>query len=1068
MINAGTVYGGLVLNADQYFKTLEEADKKTKSFENKLKGYGDKIEKAGKTWSKKVSAPIVGVGALATKLGIDFQSAMSEVGAISGATAEELEVLEKKAREMGATTKFSASDAADGLKYMAQAGWETDQMLEGIEGVMMLAAASGEDLAVTSGIVTSSLAAFGMEAAQAGEFADLLASASSSAQTDVALMGETLKYAAPIFGAAGYSAEDAALAIGLMANQSIVGSQAGTVLRAAVTRLVAPSDEAAEKMKELGIEITDAEGNMLPFKDVMDDLRGVFGDLTKEQQLQTAELLFGKEAMSGMLAIVNSTEEDYEKLTKATSDYTGTAKDMSDFMQDNLKGRWEEFKSGVAEVALQIYDLLLPALESWLAKGQAFVDWFSELDDGTKKTILNIAGLAAAIGPLLIAGGKVAAGVGSIIGLAGKLSGATTVATAATAGLTTPVWALGGAAKASALLLNPWTAAIVAGGVAAYGLHRNLSQDAIPSVELFGDEVSDATQKAVGGFLELEEDATISLNQLMWSGQEVTEEMKDSLVNTFDNMKDQIVGKLNEQKSEALESLGDLFSKSTTMTDEEKEEMLRITTEKYDVQINKTKLGNEQISKILETAKNENRAITEEEKNIINKIKEDMKKDAVRVLSESEKEQLAIMERLRQESGKISAKQAAEIVKNSKEQKEKTIKEAEEEYNERLKYAATLRADGSKESEELANKIIEEAERQKNGTIKNAKEMHEEVIKEAREQAREHVNKVDWTTGEVLSKWEVMKRDSIQKAKETGEGMKEKFDEIARNSIEWGQNVADGISKGIEAGREWVNDKMSKLAEGMAGTFKNFFGIASPSKLMAEYGKDIDQGLADGIYANKDIPLFAMRLVNNELVSAANKTLSEVDRILSNVGKKTTSRSSGGGGSSGYKSSSREREEYQRENREYERENSSEIDRISREHDVDTGVAREMARTNEREGKKIYHDGGWVGRPLFDLEGMLAKIQGILKYDELAGILQDGEFVLSRDMVDRLQGAMASIDMVTTPRPTLSKPTAAPTSTKGGDIHQQIIINSPTPLTPSEVARKNLQVSRQLAMEWGI
>jgi len=1177
MINAGTVYGGLVLNAEQYFKTLEEADRKTKSFENKLKGYGDKMEKAGKTWTKKVSAPIVGVGTLATKLGLDFQSAMSEVGAISGATSKDLELLEKKAREMGATTKFSASDAAEGLKYMAMAGWETNDMLDAIGGVLDLAAASGEDLGLVSDIVTDSMTAFGMAANEAGHFADVLAMASSSSNTNVGLMGETFGYVAPLAGALGYSIEDTALAIGLMANAGIKGSKSGTALRSMITRLVKPTKESAEAMEKLGIEMTNADGTMKPFNEVLVTLRDRFKDLDKDQQAFYAAQLAGQEAMSGFLAIVNASDADFVKLESNINNATGAAGRMSKEMQDNLKGRWQEFKSALEEVALQIYDLLLPALENWLAKGQAFIDWFSALDDGTKKVILKIAGFAAAIGPVLLIGGKFATSIGTIAGMFAKFSGAATVATTATTGLTTPVWALGGAAKAGALLLNPWTAAIVAGGVAAYALYKNLSQDAIPAVELFGDEVSDATQKAVGGFLDLAKEATLSLNQLSWSGQRVTEEMRSSIVNTFGDMTMQIVHELETQREEALTQAQAMSEKLTSLSEEEKERLITITTERYNEQIRSTYEGQARIAEIMNQAQEENRALTEEEAKEINKIKEDMKIQGIKVLSETEAESLGILERMKQQAEEITAQQAAEVVKNSLEQKEKAVEQAEEEYDERLKFAAQLKADGTKESEELAQKIIDEAKKQRDESIKAAEDMHEKVIEEAQNQAGEHVDKIDWTTGEILSKWQVLKKESIKKAKEMGEGMKVKFEETAQNAVEWGQNIVRGINEGLDSMQSWIDEKTEKFASGIAGTFKRIFRIASPSGLMADYGRYIVEGLNQGIEQNKSKATETMEGFANLVDSSFNKVQHTVKTTVGIIEKEfklweirnraledsseylakqlemqtrkheqltgeikvaekamqdiiakygegsihaaeyknrllelkitqeelginveeTTKKieaqtkamqsqvnavkevgySSIGSSSSGGSSSKRDRDrgsydnqmERVREHAEYDRENSKEIERISREHDVDSSTAREMDKINKREGKQIYHDGGWVGKPLFDLEGMLVKMQSLLKHDEIAGVLQKGEFVLNKDIVNRIQGAMESIDMVAMPKRNIeiSDITSQGKYSKSGDINQKINIYSPTPLSPSETARKYKQASQQLAMEWG-
>ena len=780
---------------------LEEADKKIKnSLDKSFSDMGGKMSSAGKSLAK-ISVPLTAIGVLATKVGSDFQASMSEVQAISGATGKDLERLTEKAKEMGASTKFSASESAEALKYMAMAGWDTEQMLGALEGVMSLAAASGEDLGLVSDIVTDALTAFGMEAKQATEFADLLASASSNSNTNVSLLGESFKYVAPLFGSLGYSAEDAALGLGLMANAGIKGGQAGTALRSAITNMIKPTDAMQIAMDKLGLSITDANGEMLPFKSIMDELRVKFKDLTEEQQAQYAATIFGQQSMSGMLAIINASEEDYAKLTDATRNYTGSAKEMADVMQENLQGRITKLKSALEGLGIKIFEIMLPYAEKMVGVIQKLVDWLDGLDLGTQKIIVGIGALIAVASPLLIIGGKVATGIGSIIGLFGKLSTVSAVTTTGVSSVASGIGGVGIAAKAGALLLNPWTLAIAGAGVAVYGLYKHLKQDAIPSIELFGDEVSENTQKSIGEFLDLEEKATIALNQLSWSGQEVTQEMSENITGNFEIMKEQIVTNLEEQKTEALQSLDELFSNSKTMSEEEKEEMIKITTEKYDEQIKMTEEGNNRIKEILEQAKEENRSITEEEKNEINKIKNEMKNDAVKVLSESEKEQLAIMERLKVESGKISAKQASEIVKNSIEQKNKTIKEAEKEYQDRLKYAAQLRADGTKESKMLADKIIEEAKRQKDESIKSAEEMHRDVVREAKQQAKEYVNEINWTSGEVKTKWEVIKTN------------------ISNSLSAIGRKIRDGINDIREWNNQSVKEKVFSVVEKVKKVF---------------------------------------------------------------------------------------------------------------------------------------------------------------------------------------------------------------------------------------------------------
>lgn len=403
MLEAFSLIGKITIEGvDKVDVALKTIDEKGQQVSNTLANLSKSMEKTGKTLSKYVTLPLSVAGGFITKLGMDFEQAMAEVQAISGATGEELAKLEEKARELGATTKFSAREAASALKYMAMAGWQTEQMLSGIDGVMKLAAASGEDLATVSDIVTDALTAFNLTADQATQFADLLASASANANTNVAMMGESFKYVAPLFGSLGFSAEDAALALGLMANAGIKGSQAGTSLRAAVTRLVNATGEAATIIDELGIRLTDEQGNMLSFQQVIDQLREKFSNLTQEQQAQYASLLFGQEAMSGMLAIINASEEDYRKLTEATRNYTGAADEMAKTMSDTLRGRIDEFRSALEEVALKYFDTVEPFLKSAIELATRAIEVFGKLPAPLRLVVVILSTLAALAGPVLL------------------------------------------------------------------------------------------------------------------------------------------------------------------------------------------------------------------------------------------------------------------------------------------------------------------------------------------------------------------------------------------------------------------------------------------------------------------------------------------------------------------------------------------------------------------------------------------------------------------------------------------------------------------------------------------
>ena len=300
---------------------------------------------------------LIGQGVeFAIDVGSSFESQMSKVSAISGATGSDLAALTEKAAEMGRTTKFTAAEAGEGLEYMAMAGWKTQDMLDGLEGIMSLAAASGESLGTTSDIVTDALTAFGLSAKDSSHFADMMAAASSNANTNVSMMGETFKYVAPVAGALGYTAEDTSIAIGLMANAGIKASQAGTSLRTGLSNLVKPGKSAAEAMDQYNISITDSNGKMLTFREMMLQLRDKLGGLDEAQKAAAASAIFGKNAMSGWLAVINSSDEDFDKLAAAIDNCDGSASSMASTMQNNLSGALTIFNSALEGLGIAIYD----------------------------------------------------------------------------------------------------------------------------------------------------------------------------------------------------------------------------------------------------------------------------------------------------------------------------------------------------------------------------------------------------------------------------------------------------------------------------------------------------------------------------------------------------------------------------------------------------------------------------------------------------------------------------------------------------------------------------------------
>lgn len=424
-MNSFSVVAVISANISKYQNALKQVYGET----NKLKGLtvsnsqmmGESLQGIGKALTLGVTAPLVGIGIKSVKTASEFEAAMSKVKAISGATGTDFKRLEDIAMRMGRTTKFTAIESAEALKYMGMAGWKTDQMIAGLPPIMNLAAASGENLGTVSDIVTDSLTAFGMKATDAGRFCDVLAAAATNSNTDVYKMGETFKYVAPVAGALGYSVEDTAVALGLMASSGIKSSQAGTALRSAFTRLVKPTKEVEKGLAMIGLKADDFRGKSL--HETIDILRDSFQGLDGDQKAQIASMVFGQRAMSGMLGIINASEEDYNKLSKAIQNSSGSAEEMANIMNDNLHGDIVKLQSAIEGAAIAIGKKLSPYIRDLVQKINEWVDWFNELDPATQDMIVKLGLFAAAIGPVVFVLGGFLKHLGDIFDFAGRLTG---------------------------------------------------------------------------------------------------------------------------------------------------------------------------------------------------------------------------------------------------------------------------------------------------------------------------------------------------------------------------------------------------------------------------------------------------------------------------------------------------------------------------------------------------------------------------------------------------------------------------------------------------------------------
>lgn len=372
---------------DNLYRFSKRTNQSFLSSVNKMDAFADKTFSFMAKGAAAASAGITGALAASTAAGASFESQMSTVQAISQASESEMARLKALAKQMGIETKFSATEAGQGLEYMAMAGWDVDSMLAGLPGIMNLAAASEEDLGQVSDIVTDAMTAFNLEASRSAEFADVLAQASARSNTDVAMMGQTFKYVAPVAGALGFSIQDTATAIGLMANAGIKGEQAGTSLRAIFSRIVKPTAEVASAMERIGLSVTNSDGSMRSLDEILRDLRAGFSGLSESERASTAASLAGQEAMSGMLALINASGEDYEKLSDSIYHAKGAAEEMAGVRMDNLKGDVTLLKSSAEGAGIAIYEGLSEPLREGVQTGTEWLNSFTESVEENLPTI---------------------------------------------------------------------------------------------------------------------------------------------------------------------------------------------------------------------------------------------------------------------------------------------------------------------------------------------------------------------------------------------------------------------------------------------------------------------------------------------------------------------------------------------------------------------------------------------------------------------------------------------------------------------------------------------------------
>lgn len=421
-VDLGTAIGYLDLDTSKFKKGFKSAlddlqtfsDKSTKAGD-KLTSLGSAMTSVGSSLTKYVTTPLVGVGTAAFAVGNKFESQMSRVQAISGATGDELEALTDQAMDLGATTSFSASEAAAGMENLASAGFTVAEIMEAMPGLLNLAASSGAELGTAAEIAASAVRGFGLEASKTAHVADVFAEAAARTNAQTEDMGEAMKYIAPVANAMGISLEETAAAIGILSDAGIKGSQAGTSLRGALSRLAKPTEAAAAAIEKYGMSFYDAQGNMLSLSGIVGQLEQGMAGLTQEQRNQALITIFGQEALSGILTLMDRGSGNLETLASEFESVSGSAQEMADIMMDNTAGAIEELGGALETAAINIQQILAPMITNVVQWITDLINVFNQMDDGTQTMIVTVLSLVAALGPFLLILGKIVSSFGGIV-----------------------------------------------------------------------------------------------------------------------------------------------------------------------------------------------------------------------------------------------------------------------------------------------------------------------------------------------------------------------------------------------------------------------------------------------------------------------------------------------------------------------------------------------------------------------------------------------------------------------------------------------------------------------------
>lgn len=779
-------------------KVEQKGEQTAKSATSRLNKIGSGLEKVGGKLTTHVSVPLVAVGTIAAKTGMDFEAEMSRVKAISGATGDQFKMLEDQALSLGQSTAFSASEVAEGMENLASAGFSTNEIMEAMPGLLDLAASSGEDLATSSEIAASTLRGFGLEASKTGHVADVLAKNAAATNAAVADTGEAMKYIAPNARAAGLSLEEVTAAIGELANAGIKGSQAGTTLRSALVRLAKPSDPAATAMERIGFTAFDSSGKMKSLATIMGELNEKTKNLTDEQKQNTIATIFGTEALSGMTVLMQGGKEGLTDLTEQFKNCDGAAKEMAETMQDNTKATIEQAGGALETASIKMLNIVAPAIKDVADGIGNLADKFSALSPETQELILKMGMVAIAAGPVLST-------VGKGVTLFSKLTPLVTSAGIATAGAGASAGgaAVGFGALSTVALPLVGILAAVAGGIYLFTKNTEvMSSSCLKSKEELG-LVGNALEFLHGDIvLSTEEMAKMNIKHKEWSDKISPETQKaltetsdkisklnyelessngldgviskgqiNSLKKRTDELFNETIKKIKSKSPEVQKEMAEAFKADDGTLDKNEKKLMDFFNQSQNKQIKEVKEYQKQINSIYDKAAKEHRDLKQDEIKTIQDLTIKMGEVNLNNTVKNNQELIAAQADFNARMKNLDMNGLSSLLSEKAKARDKEITSIRQNYDKQIEELKLYRPKMNAEQKKACDDQIDKLEKLKTNSVNNEKKKYQGFLDEAMKKYPQLIDYINTSNGEIMSDEEQNSYKRLTRYSETMEGM---------------------------------------------------------------------------------------------------------------------------------------------------------------------------------------------------------------------------------------------------------------------------------------------------------